>query len=187
MHYSTLAALAVLAAPFAGAQSLSDLPTCAQGPAEAGIGATGCALTDFQCICTAQAFISSLTTEIQSACSPSDQAATLAFAQQLCGSVGVTIPSPSSAAAASPAATTPMTTAMTTAVTTPVTTAKSPAATESADGQPEVPTSAAPLKTANATTVATSTPTVYKGSAAGLTAKTAALVLVGAVAAVFAL
>ncbi|KAI4124495.1 MAG: hypothetical protein LQ347_005716 [Umbilicaria vellea] len=217
MHYSTLAALAVLAAPFAGAQSLSSLPTCAQAPAEAGIGATGCTLTDFKCLCSAQAFISSLTTQIQTACSPADQAATLAFAQQLCGSVGITIPTPpmassmamgssmaASMAASSVAAAPASSMAMSTPSSLAALTTVAPIATQLSDGQPGVatsaavvtqigdgqiqaPTSGAPLATANATVVASPSPSAFVGAAAGLTAQSAALVLVGAVAVVFAL
>lgn len=76
-----------------------------------------------------------------------------------------------------------------TVVTTSVPSVVSPAAIVSqiSDGQPQVPTSGAALKTANATTVSTPSPSAFVGAAAGLSAQSAAMVLVGAVAVVFAL
>ncbi|KAF6225667.1 hypothetical protein HO133_009667 [Letharia lupina] len=96
MKYS-IAALAILAAPFASAGSLTELPTCAQSAAEAGISATGCAESDFACICGDSKFVTSLHNLIETVCSAADQQVTLAFAQQICDAVGVTlsIPTPS--------------------------------------------------------------------------------------------
>ncbi|KAF6239651.1 hypothetical protein HO173_002197 [Letharia columbiana] len=96
MKYS-IAALAILAAPFASAGSLTELPTCAQSAAEAGISATGCAESDFACICGDSKFVTSLHSLIETVCSAADQQVTLAFAQQICDAVGVTlsIPTPS--------------------------------------------------------------------------------------------
>jgi len=104
MRFLTLAAVGVSALlQLAAAQDLSSLPSCAVTCAINAIGATGCATTDAKCICTATSFLSGVQTCISTACNATDQAATLAFAQQFCGSAGVTITLPT-AAASSPAA-----------------------------------------------------------------------------------
>jgi len=84
-------------------QSLSGLPTCAETCALNSIAATGCAVTDTHCICTATSFLSGVATCITTACSPADQAATLQFAQSYCLSANVTITLPGSAPATSAA------------------------------------------------------------------------------------
>ncbi|KAL9043444.1 MAG: hypothetical protein Q9214_003372 [Letrouitia sp. 1 TL-2023] len=80
--------------------SLSSLPECARTAATAGLTKTSCSLTDVKCICSATAFISSLTTAVQNSCSSSEQQATLAFAQTLCGSQGIQLNVPGASAAA---------------------------------------------------------------------------------------
>ncbi|KAK5187875.1 hypothetical protein LTR16_009322, partial [Cryomyces antarcticus] len=72
MKVSSIAVLAVAAVP-ALAQNLSSLPTCAQTCAAGGITSTGCALTDFKCICSASTFLDSVASCISTACSPADQ------------------------------------------------------------------------------------------------------------------
>ncbi|KAI9769613.1 MAG: hypothetical protein M1839_003615 [Geoglossum umbratile] len=179
MLYRTLLvpAIAVLAGSGVMAQDLSALPTCAQSCAISGISSTGCGITDLKCICSAQAFLTSVGTCTTAACSAADLQSmflfhllpycvfeavvrfpdrsgslgkrfrrergrscfhgiheetkandfpiteTYAFAQSLCGSVGVTlnIPGqqqpPASSPASTPAATTPATTAYSTTTT----------------------------------------------------------------------
>ncbi|MCJ1240767.1 hypothetical protein MMC14_008771 [Varicellaria rhodocarpa] len=107
--------LTALIAPFTQAQSLSELPTCAEGPAVTAIGSTKCPLTDLKCICSNTAFLSSLQPVIQKDCSAADYAKALAFASQLCLSSGVTLSVPSAAAAT--ASGTPGTSAISTSVT----------------------------------------------------------------------
>ncbi|KAL1987649.1 hypothetical protein VTN96DRAFT_2890 [Rasamsonia emersonii] len=80
-------ALTALAAGTA-AQSLSDLPKCAQDCATNAIPQE-CGL-DVKCICSAQSFIASITCCVAKACSPADQDATIKFADNLCGIAGVT-------------------------------------------------------------------------------------------------
>ncbi|KKA22811.1 hypothetical protein T310_3165 [Rasamsonia emersonii CBS 393.64] len=101
-------ALTALAAGTA-AQSLSDLPKCAQDCATNAIPQE-CGL-DVKCICSAQSFIASITCCVAKACSPADQdgfafqpmlwygwnradffiaTATIKFADNLCGIAGVT-------------------------------------------------------------------------------------------------
>jgi len=80
-------------------QSLAGLPACAETCALNSITATGCAVTDTHCICTATSFLSGVASCITTACSPADQAATLKFAQSYCLSANVTITLPGSSAA----------------------------------------------------------------------------------------
>ncbi|MCJ1252847.1 hypothetical protein MMC24_000653 [Lignoscripta atroalba] len=101
-HSLRFAALAVLATSSASAQSLADLPPCATGPALASFASTGCDVTDYACICSDSAFLAGLQPVVQAACSPADLAKTIAFAQQLCASVGVTM---NTGAASAPAIT----------------------------------------------------------------------------------
>ncbi|KAL6718806.1 hypothetical protein ACLMJK_003040 [Lecanora helva] len=117
MHFSfsTAAAALLLALPFAATQSLNNLPSCAQPAIEVGITHTTCALTDYTCICGSTGFINGIKSQIESACSASDQQATLAFAKQVCAAAGATLeddePSsdaaPAASAAAAPAASEP--------------------------------------------------------------------------------
>lgn len=141
MKYS-IVALALLAAPFASASSLTELPTCAQSAAEAGISATGCATSDFACICGNSQFVTSLHNLIETVCSVADQQVTLAFAAQVCGAVGVSlnIPTPS----ASTSSTIPATTAA--SVTSAI---ESASVTSTASSSATVPTPSAPYAFAN--------------------------------------
>lgn len=95
MKYS-FAALALLTAPFASAAGLDGIPTCASSAVEAGISATGCKISDFACICGDSQFVTSLHSLIDTVCSVADQQVTLAFATDVCNSVGVklSIPAP---------------------------------------------------------------------------------------------
>ncbi|EMC92772.1 hypothetical protein BAUCODRAFT_159522 [Baudoinia panamericana UAMH 10762] len=83
------------------------LPACAEPALLAAIQASGCAASDAQCICFKPTVISSLTAAIQSACSPADQAAVVAFASTYCGTAaGSASGAGASAALASVTATT---------------------------------------------------------------------------------
>jgi len=104
MRFLSVAAVGITTLlQLASAQSLAGLPSCAISCATNAIGATGCAVTDAHCICTASSFLSGVATCIQGACSPADQQATLQFAQSFCGNAGVTITLPSAAATSAPA------------------------------------------------------------------------------------
>ncbi|KAL1965628.1 hypothetical protein VTN77DRAFT_5305 [Rasamsonia byssochlamydoides] len=70
------------------AQSLSDLPQCAQNCATNAIPAQ-CGL-DVKCICSTQSFIASITCCVAKACDQADQEATIKFADSLCSTAGVT-------------------------------------------------------------------------------------------------
>jgi len=92
MRYIILTTLAAFAARCT-AQSLAtldNLPNCAKPcannlPTQCNLGV--------QCICSDQAFITSISCCISTACSPSDQQQTLQVAQQLCDTVNVKLPS----------------------------------------------------------------------------------------------
>ncbi|KAL9619950.1 MAG: hypothetical protein Q9160_005507 [Pyrenula sp. 1 TL-2023] len=77
---------------FVNAQSLSDLPSCAQQAGLSGITASGCAVQDITCICSQTPFIATLRQYICKSCSVADQNASLQFAQRLCATVGISIP-----------------------------------------------------------------------------------------------
>lgn len=104
MHFSKAILVSAIAA-VASAQSLAGLPACAQTCALGAISSTGCSLTDFKCICSASAYLDSINKCINTACSAADIAATLAFANQVCLSAGVTLSPPAAATttAAAPA------------------------------------------------------------------------------------
>jgi len=146
MQFSTLAWTWALAfAPLIRAQ-IAGLPTCAESCALNAISSTGCAVTDFHCICTASSFLAGVESCISTACSAADQEATLQYAEQLCGSVGVTITPPSAPATSAPAA------------------ASSPASSVAAS-----PTSsAAPPSYSNTTTASTPTIAPFTGAAVSL-------------------
>lgn len=60
----------------------------------------GCSSTDNKCLCTSQAFISSTTTCIESTCQGDDLQNAIAFAQQTCEAVGVTLSTPAATSTA---------------------------------------------------------------------------------------
>ncbi|KAL9138244.1 MAG: hypothetical protein Q9175_000520 [Cornicularia normoerica] len=160
MKYS-ITAFALLAAPFASASSLTELPSCASSATEAGISATGCATSDFACICGNSQFVTSLHSLIEKVCSVADQQVTLAFAAQVCGAVGVSLNIPTPGA--------------TTSSIIPATTAASVAGaietasvTSSASSYATVPTPSAPYAFANGSTSinGTNSTTPFTGDAA---------------------
>jgi len=72
------------------AQSLSGLPSCAQSCVQL---PSSCSQLDIKCICSTQTFISAITCCVARTCNQADQETTVKFAQQLCGSAGVSVPS----------------------------------------------------------------------------------------------
>ncbi|KAL2215636.1 putative CFEM domain protein [Thermoascus aurantiacus ATCC 26904] len=97
----SLALSAVLAT--AAALGIDDLPECARNCA-AGSIPKECNQIDVKCICSAKSFIQGITCCVAGACSKADQEATIKFANQICGSAGVT-DLPQSAVCASGSAT----------------------------------------------------------------------------------
>ncbi|KAJ9134098.1 hypothetical protein NKR23_g10330 [Pleurostoma richardsiae] len=83
-------------AVFAGlaAAQFTALPSCAQNCASeqfSGSGYAGCG-TDPKCICQNQNFLSTIACCLEGVCDASDQAAAVAFAQQICSAQGVSVP-----------------------------------------------------------------------------------------------
>ncbi|KAI1622295.1 CFEM domain-containing protein [Exophiala viscosa] len=113
----------------AASQDLSGLPSCAVNCAVGAIGTTGCALTDFHCICSATTFLSGVETCIQGACNATDQQATIQFAEKFCLSGNVTITVPAGTATTSSAPMTSVAVSTTAVVTTTSSSTAAPAAT----------------------------------------------------------
>ncbi|KAF6239369.1 hypothetical protein HO173_002631 [Letharia columbiana] len=86
-----LAPLVLLLSSRSHAQNLSNLPSCAQSPALSAIGSTGCQANDFACLCKDNSFINAALAGAEKQCSQADLQKVLAFAQQICGSVGVSL------------------------------------------------------------------------------------------------
>ncbi|KAF7509944.1 hypothetical protein GJ744_007258 [Endocarpon pusillum] len=80
--------IAAVVAPLVSAQSLADLPPCAQQAGLAAIQASGCAITNVTCICEKQTVFDELRAAI-SECSADDQTSANAFANTLCGAAGI--------------------------------------------------------------------------------------------------
>ena len=72
----SIALVATIVIPFTLAQSLADLPTCAQQPAIAAIEDTGCGLTDIACVCKNVVFIQALQNTVAKLCSGTQQTGT---------------------------------------------------------------------------------------------------------------
>ncbi|KAF2665983.1 hypothetical protein BT63DRAFT_427768 [Microthyrium microscopicum] len=98
MRFSTITIAAFAA--LAQAQSLSDLPKCAQTCVGTSLGSTGCSSLQIDCICKSSKWISDLSCCVAGTCSTADQQNTITFAQQLCQTVGVTLPTSAQAACA---------------------------------------------------------------------------------------
>ena len=64
--------------------------TCAKPALLAAFQASGCKATDTECLCSNPNLLTSLQSYIQSACSPADQAAVIAFGETYCGKQGST-------------------------------------------------------------------------------------------------
>ncbi|KAH9825487.1 GPI anchored CFEM domain protein [Teratosphaeria destructans] len=180
----------------AGAYSqISAFPSCALPPAISAVGTSGCSTTDYACICSNQAFASSLYSQIEAACSASDVQKAVSAAETLCSQAGVSItlaPGTSTAASAVTAA----------ATAARVAAAPAGVVTQISDGQIQSPTnvtndvtapaatnnSTAPVAPSNATVPgaapknATSTTAVspaYTAGAASLLGSLSSLVVVG--------
>ncbi|KIW95762.1 uncharacterized protein Z519_02826 [Cladophialophora bantiana CBS 173.52] len=103
MRFLSLAAVGISSLlHFGVSQDLSGLPTCAVTCALNAISSTGCSATDAACVCQASSFLTGVYSCISTACNASDIAATLQFAEQYCGSAGVSITLPSASATAGP-------------------------------------------------------------------------------------
>ncbi|KIW78295.1 hypothetical protein Z517_08130 [Fonsecaea pedrosoi CBS 271.37] len=118
----------------AASQDLSSLPACAVTCAVNAISSTGCAATDAACVCQASSFLTGVYTCISASCSADDIAATLQFAQQYCGSAGISITLPTASATAAPTST-------------PSSAASSPATAPASVTSSSVPASGAPAAT----------------------------------------
>ncbi|KAH0844084.1 CFEM domain containing protein [Fonsecaea pedrosoi] len=118
----------------AASQDLSSLPACAVTCAVNAISSTGCAATDAACVCQASSFLTGVYTCISGSCSADDIAATLQFAQQYCGSAGISITLPTASATAAPTST-------------PSSAASSPATAPASVTSSSVPASGAPAAT----------------------------------------
>ena len=70
MKFSAVTLVAVAAV--ASAQSIADIPACAQTCLLPALQATGCNLTDFKCSCSNKEFVSSSTDCIEKGCSAAD-------------------------------------------------------------------------------------------------------------------
>ncbi|KAG9237425.1 hypothetical protein BJ875DRAFT_481349 [Amylocarpus encephaloides] len=111
---TTVVALAMAIPAFA--QTVADLPQCAQGPILDAFSSSGCQLTDVKCFCEAKTSIASLVAKLPTVCNPSELQITTDFANKLCLASGVTLSltnpaassttAPTSASTAAPAVTT---------------------------------------------------------------------------------
>ncbi|MCJ1480594.1 hypothetical protein MMC06_000749 [Schaereria dolodes] len=193
MHlFMKFAAVAALAISTASAQDLSGLPACAETPAVSALGSSGCALTDIKCICEDTSFLDNLAPAVEAVCDASDLQKTLVFAQQLCASVGVTLTAPTSGASSDTTAPTVTASASISASAVSGTTAAA-IVTVIPDGQPQVPTSGAPISTGivapttnTSSNVTSPSPSPFEGAAASFGAQVLSVgVLVGVAGAFF--
>ncbi|KAK3619704.1 hypothetical protein LTR56_023855 [Elasticomyces elasticus] len=90
-HQTTMQALQILLALTPAfttilAQSAAEaaLPQCVSAAFFAAIPPSGCQVSDVQCICSTPELLDAIHSAVQSACSPSDQAAAAAFASSYC-------------------------------------------------------------------------------------------------------
>ncbi|EHY53242.1 hypothetical protein HRR83_005913 [Exophiala dermatitidis] len=104
MKSFTVASVAALAlAVPAFAQDITSLPQCAQSPILNAISSSGCGLTDIECICKNDDFVSGLVKLIPTLCNTQEVQETIDFAKNLCSAYGVTINVPDATALASSA------------------------------------------------------------------------------------
>ncbi|OLL23958.1 GPI-anchored CFEM domain protein [Neolecta irregularis DAH-3] len=101
--------LVLALAALTAAQSIGDLPACAQLCLANGISGSGCTAANIKCVCASTAFLEGLASCVRERCSPADRVVVANFATTLCSGAGVTIPadivSSVTAAAATAAAT----------------------------------------------------------------------------------
>ncbi|MCJ1237776.1 hypothetical protein MMC14_005763 [Varicellaria rhodocarpa] len=92
LNYSKLTILVALATPLVKSQ-IASLPACASNitAINGAFKPAGCSVTDVRCICSDSSFFTTLEPIVQAACGATDLATTLAFVQNLCQSVGVTL------------------------------------------------------------------------------------------------
>ncbi|RMD43925.1 hypothetical protein DV735_g1190, partial [Chaetothyriales sp. CBS 134920] len=88
------------------AQDLSDLPQCATSCAAAGIGDTGCGVTNATCVCSNVSFLYAVQACVARVCDANDQEATLQFAKSYCASGGIVVTLPSEISSSSSSAAT---------------------------------------------------------------------------------
>ncbi|RVD83403.1 uncharacterized protein DFL_007790 [Arthrobotrys flagrans] len=175
-------------------RQLESIPQCALSCALDSLQSTGCSPTDFACICSATAFVSSLIPCVQSECSPAEIEATVAAASELCAGAGVSLSVPplgteTTAASSAPAATTEAEATTTEAeATTAPSTEATEAPTTSAEETSAAATTEAPATTAagNDTTSSTAPPTPTGTEPGAASRNTVALGGLGAIVALVA-
>ncbi|KAI6785589.1 uncharacterized protein J7T54_005923 [Emericellopsis cladophorae] len=105
----TSAVAYLVAAGFAAAQGLEDVPRCAAPCIEQAITGNeigGCGQFDIECICSNDDFLQNMACCLEDSCDDSGKAAAVTFAQQVCSSVNVDTPDQVECkASASPSAT----------------------------------------------------------------------------------
>ncbi|KAK6340826.1 hypothetical protein TWF696_009144 [Orbilia brochopaga] len=89
------AVLLVAAAAAVSAQSIADIPSCAQGCLITALGTTGCDVTDLKCSCGNEKFVNDGAACIDKTCGDADIKKARAATIALCGKAGVTINPPS--------------------------------------------------------------------------------------------
>ncbi|KIW63402.1 hypothetical protein PV04_10249 [Phialophora macrospora] len=108
MKTFTVRAAAVLALALpAFAQSVLDLPQCAQQPILEGFSASGCSLVDIACVCNNDGFVNGLIALIPTVCNEAEVAETIKFASDMCFAYGVTLDLPDDLSGSSAPASTP--------------------------------------------------------------------------------
>ncbi|KAK6528894.1 hypothetical protein TWF694_004124 [Orbilia ellipsospora] len=161
MKFSAVTLVAVAAV--ASAQSIADIPACAQTCLLPALQATGCQLTDFKCSCSNEQFVSGSTACILKACSKADAEKAAAATYGLCKSAGVTIhtePIPDTGAtssAAAPPSSSAAAPATSSAAAAPVSSSAAAAPSSSAAAAPTygaAPTSSAAVHTSSAASYA---------------------------------
>jgi len=95
MRFS-FASIALLSFTAVLAQDVGDLPSCAQSCVGNSLSSTGCGNINVQCICGSKQWIAGLSCCISKSCNTADQAATIKYAQNLCSTVGITLPTTAS-------------------------------------------------------------------------------------------
>ncbi|BGP05849.1 hypothetical protein JCM10049v2_001665 [Rhodotorula toruloides] len=93
--YAVIAAAVALAPALVFAQTA---PSCVIQCIATAAVLTSCAATDAQCLCDSNTFIDGVSACMVTSCSPQDLATGVAFGEQFCQSVGVTVAIPSSLA-----------------------------------------------------------------------------------------
>ena len=98
MHFNslTLATIAMsVTATALDASILTELPSCAQSPLISGIAASGCDVTNTECICGNTELLSSLKTSVAAACDAADQESECQFPSILLSALLTSLSKPS--------------------------------------------------------------------------------------------